>query len=382
MLSRGGGRARRRRTAVAVQDALFEVQVQPERRYYRQMLDVLARERIGTDPLLAERLVSGLFGTVWAEATRDGLFEETFGLGLVSYARRHRVPSSVAVLRTVARIAPVREIREAALQAAVDLVAEGLPEPAWMPPLDGLVAGSCWALEDVFGDATMILCEFSYGAERHAIMVQVEHNDFSAATGAVLTEDVDAMLRDFRRVSRGPHALFTTRRVDPGWARALLERAIARTDLITGLHTEPTYAPVRALVLARLSALPDDPGSLPAEQPPPSQPQIDAIVADFLGSESGRPLADEPAAAALARRIVEHAGVRDPDRLLRVSAEKWESFVDDWLPDQDLSPDERARAADVIQAWNAWASRPLPATARSALAVALREILEPLSKLR
>ena len=117
---RATGRGRRRRTAVAVQEALFEVELRPERRFYRQMLDALARSGFGADALESERVTSRLFGTVWAaqERPRDGSTEEAFGLGLVDYARHRRLPVSVAVLRTVARVAPILQVRATAVVAA------------------------------------------------------------------------------------------------------------------------------------------------------------------------------------------------------------------------------------------------------------------------
>jgi hypothetical protein len=368
----------------AVQEALFEVEMRPERRFYRQMLDALSRSGFGDDALESERVASRLFGTVWAgqEGPRDGSTEEAFGLGLVDYARHRRVPASVVVLRTTARIAPIREVRDAALSAAAALVSDGLPEPRWRPPLEALIVGVCWAYEDVFGDESTVICEFGYGtdlrtAERHALLVYVDHAIFSVATDAMLTHDVDPLIRDMRNEAKNNGSLFTLRQVDPAWARALLERAFARTDLIEGVRTEPTFAELRALALARLAALPDDPGSLPPEPLPPSRQQRDAVVAEFLASKPAQRLVDQAAVAAVARRIVEHACTYDPGRLLRVSPAKWETFAFDWLPRQTLEPAEVAVLVDVIRAWTEWAGRwmNLPDPARDQLAAAVEEIV-------
>jgi hypothetical protein len=371
----------------AVQEALFEVEMRPERRFYRQMLDALSRSGFGDDALESERVASRLFGTVWAgqEGPRDGSTEEAFGLGLVDYARHRRVPASVVVLRTAARIAPIREVRDAALSAAAALVSDGLPEPRWMPPLEALIVGVCWAYEDVFGDESTVICEFGYGtdlrtAERHALLVYVDHAIFSVATDVMLTRDVDSLVRDMRNEAKNIGSLFTLRQVDPAWARALLERAFARTDLIEGVRTEPTFAELRALALARLAALADDAGSLPPEPLPPSPQQRDAVVAEFLASKPAQRLTDQAAVAAVARRIVEHACTYDPGRLLRVSPAKWETFAFDWLPRQTLEPAELAIMADVIRAWTEWAGRwmNLPDPASDELAAAVEEIVADL----
>lgn len=376
-----------------MQEALFEVELRPERRFYRQMLDALSRSDFGADALESELIASRLFGTVWAgqEGKRDGSTEEAFGLGLVDYARHRRVPASVAVLRTAARIAPIREVRDAATAAAAALVADGLPEPRWTPPLDALLAGSCWAYEDVFGDEATIICEFGYGtdlrtAARHALLVFVDHAIFSVATDAMLTHDVDPLIRDMRNETQHPGSPFTLRQVDPAWARALLERAFARTDLIDGTRTEPTFAELRALALARLTALPDDPGTLPPEPLPPSPDRQRAVVEEFLASAPGQRLTNQAAAATVAQHIVEHSRTHDPGRLLRISPAKWETFAFDWLPRQTLAPAERAILPDVVRAWTTWTIpwMNLPKPSRDELVAAVEEILtdlpEPLAR--
>jgi hypothetical protein len=286
------------------------------------------------------------------------------------------------VLFRSARIAPIWEVRDAAASAAAALVADGLPEPRWTPPLEALIAGACWAYEDVFGDASTVICEFGYGtdlrtAERHAVFVYVDHAIFSVATDAMLTHDVDPLIRDMRNEAKNGGSLFTLRQVDPAWARALLERAFARTDLIDGVRTEPTFAELRALALARFGALPDDPGSLPPEVQPPPRGQQDAVVAEFLASQPAHRFTDQAAATALARRIVEYACSYDPGRLLRVSPAKWETFAFEWLPRQTLEPSELAIVADVVRAWTEWAGRwmSLPEPARDELAAAVEEIV-------
>ena len=374
------GQGRRRRRAAAVQEALFEVEVRPERRFYRKMLDALSRSGFGLDALESELVASRLFGTVWAgqEGPRDGSTEEAFGLGLVDYARHRRVPASVAVLRTTARVAPIREVRDAAAAAAAALVADGLPEPRWAPAPEALTAGACWAYEDAFGDEATVICEFRYkSAGRHAILVYVDHASFSVATDAMLTHDVEPLLRDMRNDAKSGASLFTLRQVDPAWARALLERAFARTDLIDGVRTEPTYGELRALAMARAATLPNDPSSLPPEPLPPSPRQRAAVVAEFLSSQPTQRLADHAAVATVAGRIVEHSCVYDPGRLPRVSPAKWETFAFDWLPRQTLETAELDIMADVVRAWTEWAGRlmNLPDPARDELGAAVEEIL-------
>ncbi|HEX6872650.1 MAG TPA: hypothetical protein VF163_16250, partial [Micromonosporaceae bacterium] len=256
--SRGRRRVPRRGAAsAAVQESLFEVQVRPERRFYRQMLDAVGRSEFGSDPLAAEAIVSRLFGTVWASQPppRDGDTEEAFGLGLVEVARQHLRPTTVALLRTVAVVAPIREVREAAATAADRMTASGLPEPAWQPPVGAVTPVRCWAFEDVFGDAATVMCEFHYGpaarpTQRHGIVVQVDHALFSAATSAVLIDDVDPVIRDLGNQAQARDSIATLRQVEPGWAHGVLTRAFARTDLVDEVEVGPDFADVRALALA------------------------------------------------------------------------------------------------------------------------------------
>jgi hypothetical protein len=361
---------------------LFEVQLRPERRFYRQMLDALSRSGFGADGLESELVISRLFGTVWAsqDGRRDGSTEEAFGLGLVDYARQRRAPGTVAVLRTLAVVAPIREVRSAAASVANLLTAGGLPEPRWARPPSTLTAGACWAYEDVYGDESTVICEYGYGpdprtAERHAILVHVDHAMFSVATDAMFADDVDPLLRDMRNGTEDAGSLFRLRQVDPAWARALLERAFARTDLIPGIHTEPSFAELRALVLARMQALPDNPGILPPEPVPPSEADRQALIDEFLASPEAQALPDP---ATVAQRIVEHSFAYEPGQLARVSPSKWETFAYDWLPRQAELPASFPTAFPAVaRAWTSWAGRRanLSDRARGELAAALDEIL-------
>ncbi len=381
---RAGGRAKRRGTVAAVQQALFEVEVRPERRYYRQIVDALRRSDFGADGLESELTISRLFGTIWAgqEGPRDGSTEEAFGLGLVDFARHQRTPTAVAMLRTIATIAAIREVRDAADQAAEMLTSGGLPDPRWTRPIGAASPGRCWAYEDVFGDQSTVICEFAYGtertAERHAIVIYVDHAMFSVATDGMLALDVDPFIRDLRNDAKNSAPMFTLRQVDPAWARALLARAFARTDLIEGVEVAPTLAELRALSLARVGVLPEDPAALPPEPVSPTSAECRALVEEFLAGAEGSALPDRAAAERLANRIVEYSCQYDPGGVSRVSPAKWETFVFDWLSKVGfLPPAERTAMPDVVRAWSAWAGRrmALPGAATDELAFALDEML-------
>jgi hypothetical protein len=358
----------RRRTPSAVQEPLFEVRLQPERRYYRQILQALSRSSFQADPLLAEITVGKVLGVIWAsDPRRDGSAEEAFGLGLVEYAGQNRTPTAVALLRTMAGIAPLREVREAASAAADQLVLAGLPQVTFDAPL----RGRCWAYEDAFGDLSTIVCEFGYGASlktatRHGLLVQVDHVAYSAATDARLVNDVDAAVQNLQYGAG--HETHTIRLVEPGWASAILGRAFARTDLIPTVAVEPTFGETRAVAMARVRSLPLL--DVPAE-PEPTTERRAAVVAEFLSSPYAPVGASE-----VARLIVEFAAEHDPGDLSKVSPGRWEAFLFDWLPG-DLTVDPDFVAA-VVRAWSLWATRTssLHEAAREHLARLLDELLE------
>lgn len=348
------GTARRRGSLGAVQEALFEVDVRPGVQYYRQMLDALARSDFGTDVAAGERVVSRLFGVVWAaqDVPKDGSTEEAFGLGLVEQARAHPRPSSLALLATIAVVAPIREVREAAAAGRTDLERAGI-HPSTVDSSEP--TGRCWAYEDAFGDLVTVMSEYETptGAT-YAVAVRVDRAMFSTATDVWITEDVDAAIRDLHNAGEASELMFTLRLVDPAWARAYLERAFARTDLVPRLQLGSEFADLRALALARLRLLPDDPTALPPEPRSPAPEERQALVDEFLrdvGSAS-----ETEGTAAVANLIVEYSCQYDPEDVTRVSPAKWEIFLNDWLPARMPPNPARNAIPDVVRAWSAWAA--------------------------
>jgi hypothetical protein len=360
-----GSRTRsRRRSHDFVQDTLFEVQVRPERRFYRQMLDALARSDFGAfgvpsgGDVEAELTVSKLFGTVWLaqRVPRDGSVEEAFGLGLVEYAAQHLGPASATLLRVMAVLAPVREVREAAAGFA------GLVGPQWTEA----VAGACWAFEDAYGDHTTIVN--SYGPTQHALVVQVDHGLSGAAVDASFTLDVDDTVTALRLEATASAGVSTMSPIDQPWARSMLARAIARSDLIAASDLQPGFAELRALALARVAVLTDGPDPLEPVVPPAS-----VLLAEFMASPEAQALPSRHLAQAVATLLVEYGESVDAGQVARVSPLRWETFLLDWWPARAVAGDWAA----VLRAWSSWAGRrmALPPTARTELAVALDDLL-------
>jgi hypothetical protein len=383
--ARAPRRRRRRGDPTSVQEALFEVQVRPERRYFRQMLVSLARSGFGGEPLAAEATVSKLFGTVWLSAARDGVrdgtAEEAFGLAMVDYAAQQHTPTAVGLLRTTAAVAPIREVRQAAARAADALSARGVPAPPWSTPPGEFTPGRCWAFQDVFGDLSLMICEFGdvsdlRAADRHAIAIEVDHSRLSSAASAVLLVDVDAAIRDLKHDAKRQAPLVVLRQVDPTWAQAMLTRALARTDLVPADGIGEEFADVRALALARVSALPESASGL-ATQPPTTVDQAGAVAADFLASPDAANLPDQPLAERAVNLILGYGSECDPGQLVRVGPAMWETFLFEWLPDHAAGDLAAGALAPVVRAWSAWAGRRigLPGVARDELAGFVDQLL-------
>jgi hypothetical protein len=366
---------------------LFDVEVRSEQRYYSQMLDALARSGFGSDTLAAELVVSKLFGTVWAgqRVPRDGSHEESFGLGLVDFARHHASPTALALMHAVAAVAPIREVRHAAADAVVSLVAAGVAYPEWVHAPGAVFAGRCWAYEDVFGDETIIVCEFAYRRdarpeERHGILMQIDHVAFSASVNVMLVDMVDETVRELTADAASSGGMTTVRQVDPAWARAMQARGLARADLIDGVPLWPRFGEVRALAQARLGALAESGDILPLDPEPPGPAGRAAIVAEFLASPSGSALTASVRAEyarAVAGVVVDHGCAHDPGNVLRVSPAKWESFLQTWWPQRTVDGPWPA----VLAAWSEWAAENLglPVTAREDLADVLADLLDTIT---
>jgi hypothetical protein len=342
------------------------VPVRSERRYYRQILDALTRSGFGFAALDAETTVSRLFGTVWAAqpVPRDGSFEEAFGLGLVEYAGRRPSPTSLALLRTTAAIAPIREVREAASTIGAQLTARGLVDPQWTMAIG---TGPYWAYEDIYGDHTTVVSEFEYGGgvDHHAVVLRIGHLGHGAAIDASVATDVSEVVGGLRRQATSTRTN-TLRQVDEGWAKALQAQAIARADLVE--RVPPRVTDLRALALGRLTLLADGGDPIEATGPDP-----EGLLVEFLTSQEAQALPDAVVAAEVVEKIVEYATVYDSGRIARVSPTKWDAFLFDWWPSRQIS----GEVAPVIRAWSSWAARriALPEPARAELAAALDDML-------
>ncbi|HEY7222997.1 MAG TPA: hypothetical protein VH561_05180 [Micromonosporaceae bacterium] len=368
----------------AVQDALFDIELRPERRFYRQIVQALTSVMLGGDQLQAELAVSRVLGVIWSsDPQRDGSAEEVFASGLIEYARQQGgLLAAANLLRVLAALGTVREVREAAGEA---LTVRTVPPSGWAPAVGEVTVGRCWVAEDEFGDYATVLVEFAYGSvrstTRHGVAVHVDRVAQGAAVDVTLVDDVDSAELELRLGAE--HASDEFRRVEPGWAGAVLEQAFAHTDLAPSTPVAPGFASLRALALARVRSLPSSPLAV-SNGPEASPLQRDAIVAEFcqtLELSSSLPSVAPSAVSWVAARLLDFAVRIDPRDLLRVSPGRAEAFLYDWLPaairDHPGAPAPEVIGA-VLRVWSAWSARQggTPLLTRDSLARAVDEIVE------
>ncbi|RZQ62092.1 hypothetical protein [Amycolatopsis suaedae] len=276
---------------------------------------------LGAEPSLLdlEVLVSSLIADWWAE-------DLEIGSELIEYAGRKRTPAAVVLLAALAELAPTTGLRAEAAGTLADVVARGLPKPAWLDRLGTATPGTCWAAVDDYGDATTILAEFDYPDEPHGILAVVEFD--GTVTEAVIVDTDHEMLAEVRELGE---------EFPPGRARRMIEDGLVDTPEHAG-ETDDFLA----LTLARCALLGE---REPAD--PPVQLDPDDVVEEFLRDSV---VTDTPEARECVRALVEFGLTAEPADPLRVGPEKLARFLEANFDTELLAVDE------VLPAWAAWAA--------------------------
>jgi hypothetical protein len=372
----------------------------PPNALFAEMLRA-ARELLAVrSPLDAELMVSELLGTWWGQAggrggaRRRAEVDALIGEGLVRYAARQSSPAALALLSGIACLGSSRQAVQAE-RAALTLMEQGVARPAWAEHVGAVAAAECYLNSDGYGDRDEVVCVFSYaGQEQHALVVVVDYNAGGLARDGWVTSQV-AKLLDYCRDSSGggptdvgpaggsgarggrtsgvaPASTF--REVDAADARRILATALATTETATDPPVSASFPSYHAFIRARVRTLP--PTRLAARSAssaiPPLPPgtavgvpgrrqlwrkdQRAALVAKFLASDDAEEVSDRQAASRCADHIVEYGCDRDFGRPLRVSPDKAETFLLDWLPRKVvLSKAEQEAMPHVLLAWIRWA---------------------------
>lgn len=304
-------------------------------------------------PLEAEILASWMLGTWWQMLPSD-VDPDELTLRAIAYAASRRKPEALALLYALAYVGESDRVRDAAADAARDLMAAGVQAPRWAGVVGQARATACWWSRDVFGDQADVLCVFDGPAGPHGLVVLVDFNHFGGWVKDVFVTDApDEVLAGLREVS-ADEGMCPVEPLDLGVAHQLLLDAFAATDLTWEADLGEDFRDFRALALARCRCLPEP----SAEVAPPrevTEAEREAIVAEFLASPQAEGLPAEEARYC-ARLVVDYGADHDSGRPLRASPMKTEIFLLGWLPRKlILDEDNRAAMPAVVAAWMRWA---------------------------
>ncbi len=383
----------------------------PPNALFAEMLRA-ARELLAVrSPLDAELMVSELLGTWWGQRGVGGTgVEQLIGEGLVDYAAGQRSPAALALLSGIACLGTPRQAAKAE-RAAIALMEDGVPCPAWASHLGEVTPAECYVNPDDFGDQEEIICVFSYaGEEPHALVSVVDYNTGGMIRDGWVTSRVGKLLEHCRQVSaqRGAAGRHAFREVDAPQARRMLETALRATDstvtdpprravaagpgtsVVSVSESFPSY---HAFIRARVRALPPYrgrglgssatglPAGLPSGLPAGLATGLSAglatglsatgsrrqawskdrramLAAEFLASDEAEDLSDRSSASHCADRIIDYGCDHDFGRPLRMSPTKVETFLLGWLPRKVmLSFAEQDAMPHVLAAWVRWAGR-------------------------
>jgi hypothetical protein len=160
----------------------------------------------------------------------------------------------------------------AAADAAADLVAEGVPAPAWADEVrEPVRVGDCRQFRDSAKTASMLVCRVDRAARSHGFVVQVDHTDCDAAADVLLlpAEMLGAAVDTIRSQAQAAGVPFTEEALDPAEFRWQIERALAAravhdqeddsTELAEDDEDGPGYHPLAVLLRTRIQTLPEPP---------------------------------------------------------------------------------------------------------------------------
>ena len=340
----------------------------PPNALFAEMLRA-ARELLAVrSPLDAELMVSELLGTWWGQrGVRGTGVEQLIGEGLVDYASGQRSPAALALLSGIALLGTPRQAVKAE-RAAILLMDEGVPCPAWASHLGEVTPAECYVNPDGYGDQDEVICVFSYkGEEPHALVCVIDYNNGGMIRDGWVTSQVAKLLGHCRAASsqRGATGRHAFRQVDAPAARRMLEAALRVTDSdrsVAGVaESFPSY---HAFIRSRVRALPPyrgrsgSTGSTGSHRRLWSKDRRAMLAAEFLASDEAEDLSDRGAASHCADRIIDYGCDHDFGRPERMSPTKVETFLLDWLPRKVmLSFAEQDAMPHVLATWVRWTGR-------------------------
>ena len=257
-----------------------------------RMIDELTAELSEVEDPLDAELVGALF--VWSGAGLGAAFEQALVNGFVPEFEARASAGTLAMLLSIAAVAP----GESGKAAADRLAAKGVARPQWAAVLDEPVTVTdCVRVYDMQGTASVLACTFHRGDRSHAFVVSVDELECGAACSIVLV-DADQLpdVLDSVQAGAGEDGFDIVKEaLDPAEFRWHVENALEARAVHEGERTDdslPTdaddiaeYAPLAALLRARIATLPAP------DKPPASHRDGDdrglatlQMLAEMLGS--------------------------------------------------------------------------------------------------
>lgn len=335
----------------------------------------------------AEMLGAALLGSVYAvaETDRENAVRE-FVAGFLTATSRRRSAAATTIRAVFAALVPDAE--------GAARIRPGALAPAWAGQLGRVHLTGAWSYGDVYGDQTSYLATFAYddaeGGPEHALVALVDHN--IGITKDVFVGGPAARIVEQAREICTEDEFTWFRTEDPARMRAEVGRHLAVTDDLGELPAQGSLATDRALVGARLAALPG-PAAPPAtaDVPPLTDEVRTRLIRAFLGSpEAVRFGLDQVADGELASLhfclglLLDHAASFPDADPMRWSPTVAELFLLDWVHRRAvLDMDDAAMLPRVLRGWAAYAARQrgLPAAAATRTDEAVAEMVPEFARL-
>ncbi|WP_433315480.1 hypothetical protein [Micromonospora chersina] len=335
----------------------------------------------------AEMLGAALLGSVYAvaETDRENAVRE-FVAGFLSATSRRRSAAATTIRAVFAALVPDAE--------GAARVRPGAYAPAWAGQLGRVHLTGAWSYGDVYGDQTSYLATFAYddaeGGPEHALVALVDHN--IGITKDVFVGGPAARIVEQAREICTEDEFTWFRTEDPARMRTEVGRHLAVTDDLGELPAQGSLATDRALVGARLAALPGPAvPAVTADVPPLTDEVRTRLIRAFLGSpEAVRFGLDRVADGELASLhfclglLLDHAASFPDADPMRWSPTVAELFLLDWVHRRAvLDMDDAAMLPRVLRGWAAYAARQrgLPAAAATRTDEAVAEMVPEFARL-
>ncbi|KAB1904596.1 hypothetical protein [Micromonospora sp. AMSO31t] len=308
----------------------------------------------------AEMLGAALLGSVYAvaETDRDNAVRE-FVAGFLTATSRRRSAAATTIRAVFATLVPDAE--------GAGRVRPGAYAPAWAGQLGRVHLTGAWSYGDVYGDQTSYLATFAYdddeGGPEHALVALVDHN--IGITKDVFVGGPAARIVEQAREICTQDEFTWFRTEDPARMRVEVSRHLAITDDLGELPAQGSLATDRALVGARLAALPGPAPAATTDVPALTDEARTGLVRAFLGSpEAVRFGLDRVADGELASLhfclglLLDHAASFPDADPMRWSPTVAELFLLDWVHRRAvLDMDDAAMLPRVLRGWAAYAAR-------------------------